>query len=61
VKLPPFISAQLAVMPDPRWKPEQAKRGAPKPSHPCVVVVALLDTSGKLWIWDEILGFRPAG
>ena len=57
---PKFTRIELAVMPDPRWKPEQAKKGAPKPPHPCVIVLGLLDEDGRPWIWDEITGLRQA-
>ena len=58
---PPFKGEpSIAVMPDPRWRPDHAKKGAAKVPHPCIAVVAVVGEDGALYIWDEILGFRRA-
>lgn len=57
-KQPKLTQLGITSMPDPRWKPEQGRKGAPKKAHPCIAVIAYIDEEGNPWIYDELSGLR---
>lgn len=57
-KQPKLTQLGITSIPHPHWRAQHGRKGAPKPVHPRIAVIAYIDEEGNPWIYDELSGLR---